>query len=1002
MGLVAASRMLVAGKLRVPSAPARLVARPRVEGLIAALIEGYPAVFVIATAGAGKTTALVQATGLVDRPLAWVTVSDGDVAAGRLLEYLEAAISARIPAADGPARAALAAGVRHDEAAGLLAEAVGEQRLLLVLDEVERIARSPSSLAVIEALVRYAPAGMRVALASRRELPLDIAAMRLDGRAGIVDEHDLALTEGEAAQALRLLESDADPREAVEATGGWIAGVMFEAWREGDGAGGRRADPLHGYLARNMVDQLSPEERELLLATSVFREVTAQRAAALGITGAAGRLSVLRARHLPATWGADPLTMRCHPRFREYLLERFEQVEPERATAARLEYARLMQRWAHPEEAVEAFLSAGALEEGASVADTCVVSIVERLDFAVAKRWLEAFASVRQPGSPGFVTAELMICAWTDDNERGARLGDRLKEFGERERLAESSPLIAALLAWCYGATGIAPGDARRMLQIAPPGAPIEAIRYTLTLADDELADPDARPPSLTGGPLDVGLLRAHYHRGELELLAEEPPIGWEVAIEPWRILALGALGQTGRALERYQRSNPAKGAMWMAGLDLMIDLGRYQDARALLELAPKRTRSDPLEHRSRILEARIALRAAGDTRTARRALTRVLDDAQASSLPFLREHAETWLGFADLLEGRDAHALARLRATVARMQRSGLRLLLPAAAVYLAEAEWRAGQEEASDRAADVALGAAEFQGSYHRLLQALADFPAVAWRRADATASADSPWHRFARILRGPFAAGDAAVAPAGRVQIAEFGEPHIVVDGDQIRPKLTKALSLLAWLGTEPGHELPRPRAIHGLFESGSGESTESYLRMAIRSAREVLPPEVEIVLDRHRVCCRPQGALACESVEFEALLAAADRMAAAGRLDTLKQALAIPRRGVYLEGDTSPWANDRRGQLEELVEAALLDGSAVAYELGAYRDAERLVRDGLARNPFRESGWRLLMRVAAATHDGDGVIEAFRGAERALSELGTTPSRATVALLGELRH
>jgi ATP/maltotriose-dependent transcriptional regulator MalT len=79
--------MLVAGKLRIPSPPARLVARPRVEGLIAAAIERFPAVFVIATAGAGKTTPLVQAAGLVDRPLAWVTVSDGDVAAGRLLEY---------------------------------------------------------------------------------------------------------------------------------------------------------------------------------------------------------------------------------------------------------------------------------------------------------------------------------------------------------------------------------------------------------------------------------------------------------------------------------------------------------------------------------------------------------------------------------------------------------------------------------------------------------------------------------------------------------------------------------------------------------------------------------------------------------------------------------------------------------------------------------------------------------------------------------------------------
>ncbi len=84
-----------------------------------------------------------------------------------------------------------------------------------------------------------------------------------------------------------------------------------------------------------------------------------------------------------------------------------------------LEYARATQRWAHAEEAGPENSERWRAGEGASVAETCVVSIVERLDFAVAERWLEALASVRQPGSPGFVTAELMICAWTDDNERG-------------------------------------------------------------------------------------------------------------------------------------------------------------------------------------------------------------------------------------------------------------------------------------------------------------------------------------------------------------------------------------------------------------------------------------------------------------------------------------------------------------------------------------------------------------------------------------------------------
>ena len=1005
MGLVAAPRMLVAGKLRVPALPGVLVERPRVEGLIAASIERYPAVFVVATAGAGKTTALVRAARLLARPVAWLTVGDGDVAAGRLLEYLGAAISAHVPAVGGLARSALAAGVSHDEVAGLLAEAVGEERLLLVVDEAERLEGSEASLGVIGALLRYASPGMRVALASRRELPLDVAALRLSGRAGTVDERDLAMTEAEAAEALRMLGSDADPRRAIEATGGWVAGVMFEAWRSGgsEAADGGLEDPLHGYLARNIVAQLSAPEYELLMTTSVLREVTAARAGALGVARAPALLVSLRARHLPATWISEPLTMRCHPRFREFLLETFTRQDEGRVAGARRDLGRLMHAEGHDEEAVEAFLAAGAFGEGRALADGCIVAIVERLDFDVAERWLGAFAGVRGPAAPGFVVAELMICSWNDDLERGVELADRLRATGERDGLARSSPMIAALLAKCYGSTGLTPGEARLMLELAGSDAAIDAVRYTLTIADDELADPDAVAPSVTGGPLDVGILRAHYHRGELALLAEEPAIPWEVAVEPWRILALGALGQTGRALERYERASLSGGAAWMAGVELMIDVGRYEQAAELLALAPRQHspgRFDPLVSRAQILEAKLALRRARDTGRARRYLERVLRDPRASTLPFLREHADTWLGLVDLVDGRDGDALARLRRTVARMVRSGVQLLLPAAAVYLAEAEWRAGEEDRADGAADAALGAADFEGSNHVLLQALADFPAVAWRRADAEPRADSAWHRFARALRAP--RGDVGVAAAGTIELIEFGDPHLLVDGREVRPKLTKALSLLALLAAEPAQEVPRRRAIDDLFDSGGAESTASYLRLAARAAHAAVAPEAEVLLDRDSVRCRPTGSLESESARFDAQLTAADPMAAAERLDALSEALDIYRRGSYLGEDRSPWASDRRTQLADLAERALLEAAAAAYELGRYRQAELLARDGLARNRFRESGWRLLMRVAAATHDGDGVIEAFRGAERALAELGTKPGAATVALLGDLRR
>ena len=55
--------------------------------------------------------------------------------------------------------------------------------------------------------------------------------------------------------------------------------------------------------------------------------------------------------------------------------------------------------------------------------------------------------------------------------------------------------------------------------------------------------------------------------------------------------------------------------------------------------------------------------------------------------------------------------------------------LLLPAAAVYLAEAHWRVGAQEEADRVADLALAAAEEQGSNHVLIRGMVR-AATRWR--------------------------------------------------------------------------------------------------------------------------------------------------------------------------------------------------------------------------------------------------------------------------------
>jgi hypothetical protein len=122
------------------------------------------------------------------------------------------------------------------------------------------------------------------------------------------------------------------------------------------------------------------------------------------------------------------------------------------------------------------------------------------------------------------------------------------------------------------------------------------------------------------------------------------------------------------------------------------------------------------------------------------------------------------------------------LRHTVATMTRCGRRLMLPAAAVYLAEAEWRAGDESASDRAADTPLAAARFKGSNHILLGALADFPSVAWRRVERRRPRIRRGTGSPGLVRSPQSPSRIEIAPATahRVEVIEFGKAGLLVDG------------------------------------------------------------------------------------------------------------------------------------------------------------------------------------------------------------------------------
>ena len=289
-------------KIIVPDTPVGAVPRERLDGLLCQLVDAHRVVAVTATAGAGKSVAVAHASRRFNRPVAWLSVDATDAAPGRLVTYLEEALAQQLPSVRGIATGALAAGVPHAEAAGLLVDAAADAEVVFVLDDLERLHGSPPAWEVIGSVVRYGPPSMRLILISRRALGASMLSPALGAELARVGDADLAFTVEEAGIALQGLgRSGAEAPAAVEATGGWVIGVLFDAWRSADhvaGTGGG-ADGLGGYLGAQILDQLDANDREFLISTAVLQEVSVESAVALGIDDAAGRLASLQSSGHP-------------------------------------------------------------------------------------------------------------------------------------------------------------------------------------------------------------------------------------------------------------------------------------------------------------------------------------------------------------------------------------------------------------------------------------------------------------------------------------------------------------------------------------------------------------------------------------------------------------------------------------------------------------------------------------------------------------------------------
>ncbi|MQY36893.1 HTH-type transcriptional regulator MalT [Streptomyces sp. RB17] len=459
-------------KLRPADQPPHLLTRPRLLRRLDASTE--PVVVVSAPAGAGKTVLLTEwSRSLTTRgTCAWLSLDAYDNAPDRLWAGILGAlrhVRPELPVRPDSDEWTLDAWL-EEILPGLVTGPRGQGPLALVLDGVESITDADAIRSLSDFLARL-PQGFRVILSTRHVPGGPVPALRARGLIAELDQHDLAFTPEEAQAVLTGLLGSApapDTSSALyEATEGWAAALCMMGRtlaRSSDGAGtaaglarGRRA--VSEYLATEVLDGLTTEQRRFLLRTSVLDELSAGPCQALAGDRAGTVLRELaRTVQLLVPVAAGPSAYRRHRALSALLSDLLGSEGPEAAVSLHRSAARWYSRRGQTTEAVRHWVRGG--DESAAVA-----SILDNWEQAISAGRSREVAGWLELLPPRAVAADARLCVVAamaalsgGAPETARRWLDvvRLREpgaetVGEGSTVSDAAAVARAVACWLQG-----------------------------------------------------------------------------------------------------------------------------------------------------------------------------------------------------------------------------------------------------------------------------------------------------------------------------------------------------------------------------------------------------------------------------------------------------------------------------------------------------------------------------------------------------------------------
>ncbi len=360
---------------------------------------------VIAPAGYGKTTAVIDWLGKCDLPSAWLSLDSYDNNPVQFWRYVCTALDGFSGSISKDAEYVfsslelLNANIHINILIDRLSEVQSD--FLLVLDDLHLITDA-TILEGLSYLIDYLPPKMHLVFISRSEPELNLARHKIKGQVHRIDEEDLRFGEEEILSFYQVrgytLKND-DVKKVENYTEGWAAAMVAVAMSMEDGGGTndaiaaltRSSRDIEQYLKDEVISAWRPEKQAFAMKTCILD--TLRESLCDAVTGYNNGHRMLKElgeeNGFLVTLDEQKQEYRYHHLFKNILYKLLSETLPEEITNLHIRAARWFREHGLIPEAIEHLLCGSSYREAYEMIEHQIDHLIHRNDFGVLLSWID-------------------------------------------------------------------------------------------------------------------------------------------------------------------------------------------------------------------------------------------------------------------------------------------------------------------------------------------------------------------------------------------------------------------------------------------------------------------------------------------------------------------------------------------------------------------------------------------------------------------------------------